>query len=277
MTHASPEEQVWQLFFDDALRTCPRGRIVVGVGVILVSPHNYVIPRAFSLTKPCSNSVVEYDTLLIGMQLAEKIGVKHLEAYGDSKLIVNQVRGEYEVRHEDLVPYHNATINMGEKFKSFYINQPCTTPISSPLHWLFQPERQRKYLFIAVTCTAQNSTLKAIRLKKEIFKLKRFLRLQHVRNSGIGDSHSLTSSYTTYCLTILKRQQQSKGKLLDSITTRSHKHCIADRLMESCFTALHIKRHMKHSGKLTMVCAELTNPDPSLETDIEDSVIISQR
>jgi len=55
------------------------------------------------------------------MQLAKENGVKHLEAYGDSKLIVNQVRGEYEVRHEDL-PYYNAIINMIKEFKSFYIN-----------------------------------------------------------------------------------------------------------------------------------------------------------
>jgi len=44
------------------------------------------------------------------MQLAEEIGVKNLEAYGDSKLIINQVHGEYEVRYEDLVPYHNVTL-----------------------------------------------------------------------------------------------------------------------------------------------------------------------
>ena len=46
--------------------------------------------------------------------------------YGDSKLIINQVCGEYEVRHEDLVPYHNATIYMAERFKNFYIDHvPC--------------------------------------------------------------------------------------------------------------------------------------------------------
>ena len=56
-----------------------------------------MIPFAFSLTKLCFNNVLEYNALLIGMQLAEEIGVKNLEAYGDSKLIVNQVRGEYEV------------------------------------------------------------------------------------------------------------------------------------------------------------------------------------
>jgi len=56
------------------------------------------------------------------MQIADEFGVKNLKAYGDSKFIVNQVRGEYEVRHEDLVPYHNATIRMTERFRNFYIN-----------------------------------------------------------------------------------------------------------------------------------------------------------
>jgi len=56
------------------------------------------------------------------MQLVEEIGVKNFEAYGDSKLIINQVHGEYEVWHEDLVPYHNATTDMVEKFKNFYID-----------------------------------------------------------------------------------------------------------------------------------------------------------
>ena len=51
--------------------------------IVLVSPQNYVIPRAFSLTEPCSNIVAEYNALLIGMQLADEIGVKNLEAYGD--------------------------------------------------------------------------------------------------------------------------------------------------------------------------------------------------
>ena len=38
MIHASSEDQVWQLFFDGASRTCPKGNIVAGVGVVLVSP-----------------------------------------------------------------------------------------------------------------------------------------------------------------------------------------------------------------------------------------------
>ena len=74
--------------------------------------NDCVIPRAFSLTEPSSNNVAEYNALLIGMQIVDEIGVKHLEVYGDSELIVNQACGEHKIRHEDLVPYHNTTIHM---------------------------------------------------------------------------------------------------------------------------------------------------------------------
>ena len=56
------------------------------------------------------------------MRITDQIDVKNIKAYGDSKLIVNQVRGEYEVRHEDLIPYHNATIYITERFRNFYID-----------------------------------------------------------------------------------------------------------------------------------------------------------
>ena len=76
LINTSSEEQVWQLFFDGASRTSPEGNIVAGVGVVLIFPYNYVIPRAFSLTNPCSNNISEYNAFVIGMQLAKKIGVK---------------------------------------------------------------------------------------------------------------------------------------------------------------------------------------------------------
>ena len=79
-------------------RTGPRGNVIARVGVVLISPQNYIIPHVFSLPDPCSNNVVEYNDFLIGVQITNEIGVKNLEAYGDSKLIINQVREEYEVR-----------------------------------------------------------------------------------------------------------------------------------------------------------------------------------
>ena len=60
--------------------------------------------------------------MLIGLQLAQQMGVKYIEAYGDSKLIVNQTKTQYEVRHEDLIPYHHAAIKLANLFYGFYIS-----------------------------------------------------------------------------------------------------------------------------------------------------------
>ena len=62
----------------------------------------------------CSNNVAEYNALLVGLQPAHEMGVRYFEAYGDSKLIMNQVKGE-------LVPYYHAVIKMANLFDGFYI------------------------------------------------------------------------------------------------------------------------------------------------------------
>jgi len=50
------------------------------------------------------------------------MGVQYFEAYGDSNLIINQVKGEYEVHHEDLIPYHHVDIQLANTFEFFYIS-----------------------------------------------------------------------------------------------------------------------------------------------------------
>ena len=92
------------------------------MGDVFISPQNHVLPRAFSVTESCFNNVAEYNALLIGLQLAHETGVRYFEAYGDSKLIVIQVKGEYEVHHEDLIPYYHAFIKMANLFDGFYID-----------------------------------------------------------------------------------------------------------------------------------------------------------
>ena len=76
LSNVSSKEQVWQIFFDGASRTSPEGNIIAGVGVVLIFPLNYVIPRAFLLTELRSNNILEYNALLIGMQLTERLKLK---------------------------------------------------------------------------------------------------------------------------------------------------------------------------------------------------------
>src|SRR3954468_10056250 len=73
---AQANPSVWQMYFNGASRTIPRAGLVAGVGIVLISPRDHVIPRAFSLIEPCTNNVEEYNALLIGLQLAHQLGVR---------------------------------------------------------------------------------------------------------------------------------------------------------------------------------------------------------
>ena len=44
----------------------------------------------------CTNNQTEYEALLFGLIMLWSIEVKHVDAYGDSLLVVQQVAGEFQ-------------------------------------------------------------------------------------------------------------------------------------------------------------------------------------
>src|SRR5262249_53204822 len=70
------------------------------------SPEKQVIPYSFMLTHLCSNNAAEYQALIMGLDMAIDIGIQDLNIYGDSNLVVKQLTTEFEVRKDDLLPYH---------------------------------------------------------------------------------------------------------------------------------------------------------------------------
>ena len=77
----------------------------MGAGIVLISPKKHMFPYSFSLVELCSNNVAEYQALIIGLQMALEIGVSLIKIYGDSKLVINQLSLQYDVKHEDLKLY----------------------------------------------------------------------------------------------------------------------------------------------------------------------------
>ncbi|XXG47195.1 hypothetical protein AAC387_Pa02g1875 [Persea americana] len=79
---------------------------VSGVGILFVSPQGDLIPHVFTLANHCSNNIAEYQSVIMGMEIALATRIKRLEIFGNSKPIVNQINGEYEVRKPGILPYH---------------------------------------------------------------------------------------------------------------------------------------------------------------------------
>ena len=67
-----------------------------GVGLVLLSPEKIIIEKSLRLGFSATNNEAEYEVLLMGMSMVQKMGGKVVEAFLDSRLIVGQVKGELE-------------------------------------------------------------------------------------------------------------------------------------------------------------------------------------
>ncbi|KAA0035686.1 uncharacterized protein E6C27_scaffold285G003870 [Cucumis melo var. makuwa] len=89
-----------------------------GADIVLISLEKHMLPYIFGLAELCSNNVAEYQALIIGLQMALKIEVSFIEIYGDSKLIINQLSLQYDVKHEALKRYFTYARQLMERFDS---------------------------------------------------------------------------------------------------------------------------------------------------------------
>jgi ribonuclease HI len=68
-----------------------------------------------------TNNVAEYTALLEALTIAFERAADDVELLADSELVVKQVRGEYKVRHPDLVPLHAEAVRRIAGFRTFKI------------------------------------------------------------------------------------------------------------------------------------------------------------
>ena len=97
------EEEVWQMYFDGS-STVKGG----GAGVVLMSPSKEHV-FAYKLDFLCSKNEVEYEALLVGLRAAKELGVKKLQVFGDSELVIKQSNGSYGVKSANLAMYRAIT------------------------------------------------------------------------------------------------------------------------------------------------------------------------
>jgi ribonuclease HI len=66
-----------------------------GVGIVLISPSKEATFFSYRLEFDCTNNIVEYEALLIGLNLALDRNIKCLRVIGDSDLVVSQVKRKF--------------------------------------------------------------------------------------------------------------------------------------------------------------------------------------
>jgi hypothetical protein len=78
------KSELWTMFFDGSLmKTGARA------GLLFISPLGKHLRYALRLHFPASNNVAEYEALVNGLRIAIELGVRRLDARGDSQLVID--------------------------------------------------------------------------------------------------------------------------------------------------------------------------------------------
>ena len=104
----------WEVYVDGASNQ--KGS---GVGLVLMSPKKVVIEKSLRLDFSATNNEAEYEALLEGMAIVQRMGGKFIKLFSDSRLVIDQVRGEFEAKDERMQGYLNQVKCLQSKFDSF--------------------------------------------------------------------------------------------------------------------------------------------------------------
>ena len=104
------------LFFDGCSKGNPG---IAGAGAVLycgeVCENNEIKTLAKYLGHQ-TNNYAEYSALILGLTMALEEGVSRLIVKGDSMLAIKQMRGEYRVKHPNIVPLYKEACKLSKKF-----------------------------------------------------------------------------------------------------------------------------------------------------------------
>ena len=88
------------------------------MGLVLVSPVKITIEKSLRLGFLGMNNEVEYEALLMGMVMVQRMGGKAVEMFSDSRLVVGQVKGELEARDKRMQRYLSQVSHLQSEFES---------------------------------------------------------------------------------------------------------------------------------------------------------------
>jgi len=105
------DERKLILFFNGSSNALGRG-----IRAMLISLQKQYIPMTARLCFNCTNNITEYEACGMGIRASLEYKARSLNVYGDSTLVIHQIKGEWETRDQKLIPYKGYIKGMIEYF-----------------------------------------------------------------------------------------------------------------------------------------------------------------
>ena len=75
------------------------------MGLMLISPEKIINENSLRLDFLATNNEAEYEALMMGMVMVQRMGEKLVEVFSYFKLVIGQVKGEFEAKDERMQGY----------------------------------------------------------------------------------------------------------------------------------------------------------------------------
>jgi ribonuclease HI len=93
-----------------------------GAGLLFISPLGKHVHYVLRLHFPASNNVAEYEALVNGLRIAVELGVRRIDARGDSQLVIDQVMKNSHCRDRKMEAYCDEVRRLEDKFNGLEHN-----------------------------------------------------------------------------------------------------------------------------------------------------------
>jgi ribonuclease HI len=111
------QPELWTIFFDGSLM-----KTGAGAGLLFILPLGKHLRYVLRLHFPASNNVAEYEALVNGLRIAIELGVRRLDARGDSQLVIDQVMKNSHCRDPKMEAYCDEVWRLEDKFYGLELN-----------------------------------------------------------------------------------------------------------------------------------------------------------
>jgi ribonuclease HI len=111
------QPELWTMYFDGSLM-----KTGAGAGLLFISPLGKHLRYVMRLHFPTSNNVAEYEALVNGLRIAIELGVRRLDARGDSQLVIDQVMRNSHCHDQKMEAYCDEVRRLEDKFYGLELN-----------------------------------------------------------------------------------------------------------------------------------------------------------
>ena len=87
-----------------------------GVGVVIKTPKGENLKYEVQLQFPTTNNEVEYEVILTRLRIGKALGAKSILHKSNSKLVIGQIKGEYEAKEGKMQKYLKLTNQLIQEF-----------------------------------------------------------------------------------------------------------------------------------------------------------------